>query len=206
MASISDFLSTVRDATLRGSALDGQAAQAFVRAVEFIEQNYNLPYMRRTIEQSCTSEFTLTGDDAALLKMVQELRWFDTDSIKYQIRQVDPDQLLSREEGTPQGYEHFSTLDTSGAATVTLTFDTAFEEATTVTLLGYFYTKIDLTAPATQSVWLINRAQSALLARTMINLAPIMRDPTVLQMYMGLWQESIGTLIGAVSAQEQGNR
>ena len=203
---ITEFLAVVRNATLRGNALDQQAANAFVQAVEFIEQNYDLPYMRRVITQSCTDSFVLTGDDAAQLKSIEELRWFDADSRKYRMKQISPDQLVSREAGTPQGFEYFTETTTAGATTVTLEFDTTFEETTNVSLLGFFYTKVDLTAPSVQNIWLINRAQSALLARTMINLAPIMRDPGVMQMYQALWQESVGVLIAAVSSLEQGSR
>lgn len=204
---ITEFLSDVRLATLRGTSLDAQAARAFVNAVRFIEQNYDLPYMRREVTESCTSAFVLTGVNAATLKTVQELRWFDGDGVKNRIHQIDPDQLVSRtlDDGA-RGYEFFTARDGGGNVTTTLQFDAAFTEATDVTLLGYFYSVVDLTAPSEQDNWLINNAHELVLARTMIGLAPIMRDPIVLQMYQQSWQENVGVLIGAASSLEQGSR
>ncbi len=203
---ITEFLAVVRNATLRGTALDTQAASAFRQAIRFIERNYDLPYMRRIITADCTSEFSLTGTDARLLKTIQQLRWFDSDALRKSIVQIDPYELKSRETGVPAGYEYFTETASDGSVTITLLFDTEFEETTEVELLGYFYSNIDLTSPGNSSLWLVENAEDAVLARTMINLAPIMRDSAVLQMYQALWQESIGTLIGAVSSLEQSAR
>ena len=197
----------MRGNTLRGNALDAQAARAFVRAVEFIEQNYSLPYMRRRlVPQACTTKYTLTGADAERLKSVEELRYFDGDGAKHRIQQVSPDEIVSNRQGISRGFEQFSSTDGGGVMTVELIFDAPFSPAQDVELQGFFYSTVDLSAPGDQSLWLINRAQSALMARTMINLAPVMRDTTVLQMYQALWQESIGALIGAVSEGEQAGR
>lgn len=205
---ISEFLAIVRGATLRGTALDTQAGNAFKQAVRFIERNYSLPYMRRLVTVSgVTSAITLTAADAAQLKSIQRVRWFDSDSQERQIVQIDPDQLVSREPGNdPAGYEFFTSTSALGVVTTTLTLDVPFETATDVEILAYFYSTVDLTLPSDQSLWLLEHATDAVLSRTMINLAPIMRDPTVLQMYQALWQENIGTLIGAVSEAEQGAR
>lgn len=203
---ITEFLDVVRAATLRGNALDSQIGYAFRQAVGFIERNYNFPYMRSIITQSVTTGVLLTGDEAKYLKAIQRVRWQDSSGNWQSIVQIDPDQLVSDEGDNPSGYEYFETTDSTGAKTVTLTFDVAFEDATTVELLCYSYTEVDLGNPGNQGIWLINHAEDALLHRTMINLAPVLRDATVLQMYQQLWMESSKTLIGAADSLEQGAR
>lgn len=206
MTTLADFQTVVRGAVRRGTSLDVEIGTATRRAIEFIEKNFNLPYMRKKLTQSVTSSISITGDDGQYLKSVQFVRWQDSDGFWYWIRQIDPDQLVSNEGTTPSGYEHTIEADGLGALTHTLTFDAAFETATTVEVMIYRFTKVDLTNAGDSSIWLVNNAESALLARTMLNLAPIMREPQVMQMYQMLWQEEQKTLIGAADALEQGNR
>jgi hypothetical protein len=206
MPTLGEFQTIVRGAVRRGNSLDAEIATATKRAVEFIEQNYNLPYMRKVLTDTVTDEFVIDGTDGQTLKSIQIVRWEDSAGAWRRIVQIDPDQLLSTDGDHPSGYEHIISSDTLGVLTHTLEFDAPFTEATEVEVLGFFKTVVNLTNPSDASIWLVNNAEGALLARTMINLAPIMREPQVMQMYNMLWQEEQKVLIGAADALEQGNR
>jgi hypothetical protein len=206
MPTLGEFQTIVRGAVRRGNSLDAEIATAAKRAVEFIEQNYNLPYMRKVLTDTVTDEFVIDGTDGQTLKSIQIVRWTDLGGVWRRIVQIDPDQLLSTGGEWPSGYEHIIASDTLGAVTHMLEFDAPFPEATEVEVLGFFKSVVNLTNPSDASIWLVNNAEGALLARTMINLAPIMREPQVMQMYNMLWQEEQKVLIGAADALEQGNR
>jgi hypothetical protein len=206
MPTLSDFFATVSDTALRGNALDGAIPGAVKRAIEFIERNYNLPYMRKLETKTVTDEIVIDGVLGQNLKSVQAVRWQDSDSVWQKIVQIDPDQLLSSDGLWPAGYEHLVETDSAGVTTHTLRFDSAFEEATEVEILAWQLTPIDLENPSVADVWLVNQAQDTLLARTMVNLAPVMREPQLMQMYQQLYMEGIKTLVGSTDALEQGNR
>jgi hypothetical protein len=206
MPTLADFYTLVNQSALRGTALDAQIPGATSRAIEFIERNYNLPYMRRTTTKSVTNELVIDGDDGQNLKSIQIVRWQDDDSNWRRIVQIDPDQLLSSDAEWAAGYEHFINTTTAGVTTHTLRFDAAFTEATDVEVMFWKMTRIDLTNPSAADVWLVNNAQDTLLARTMVNLAPIMREPQLMQMYQQLYMEGVKTLVGSADALEQGNR
>jgi hypothetical protein len=205
MSTFADFQTLVREAVRRGNSLDIEIASASKRAIEFIEKNYNLPYMRRVLTQTVTNEAVIDGADGNLLKSVQYVRWQNPCGWQ-RIVQIDPDQLLSAEGLWPAGYEHLISSDGVGNTTHTLRFDASFAEPTEVEILIYRYSSIDLTNPSDADLWLVNKAEGALLARAMINIAPIMREPQVFQMYQQLWQEEQKTLQHAVHELEQGNR
>jgi hypothetical protein len=206
MATFADFQAIVRAAVRRGDSLNVEIASAAKRAIEFIEKNYNLPYMRRVLEQTVTNEAVISGADGNLLKSVQYVRWIDSCGTWHRIVQIDPDQLVSNNGVVASGYEHLIESDGVGNITHRLVFDAAFATPTDVEILIYRYSRIDLTNPSDADLWLVNNAEGALLARTMINLAPIMREPQVFQMYQQLWQEEQNTLQYAVHELEQGNR
>ena len=205
MPTLSNFYTLVSQSVLRGTALDAQIPGAVSRAVEFIERNYNLPYMRHTLTKSVTNEFVIDGDAGQNLKSIQIVRWQDQSAWR-RIVQIDPDQLLSSDANWAAGYEHFVNTTTAGITTHTLRFDAAFAVATTVEVMFWKMTQIDLANPSVADVWLVNNAQDTLLARTMVNLAPIMREPQLMQMYQQLYMEGIKTLVGSADALEQGNR
>lgn len=205
MPTFADFQTSVREAVRRGNSLDIEIASASKRAVEFIERNYNLPYMRKVLTQNATDEVRITGEDGNYLKSVQYVRWANPCGWQ-RIVQIDPDQLLSAEGLWPAGYEHLVENAGVGNTEHVLKFDAPFETATDVEILIFRFTRIDLTNPSDANIWLVNNAEGALLARTMINMAPIMREPQVMQMYQMLWQEEQKTLIHAAHELEQGNR
>lgn len=205
MPTLSDFFQVVNGAVLRGNALDNQIPHATRRAIQFLEQNYNFRYMRRLITKNVTSEVLLDGDEGLLLKKVEFVRWDNCGAWQW-IRQVDPDQVVSNEGLWPSGYLHFTETQSGGGLHQRLVFDAPFEAATDVELACYFFTKVDLLNPSDDTIWLVNNAENVLLARTMINLAPIMREPQIMQMYMTLFEAEIKTLVGADDALEQGNR
>jgi len=207
---LSDFIAVVRSATLRGNALDAQIGPAIRRAVLFIESNYNMPYMRRKIDVAVAVDDTAvvlndTTHQAGRLKSIERVR-FNDGGDWYYLKQVDSWQLVSNEAEAPVAFELTSTLSAAGATEVTLTFDSAWAEAQTLEIWGFWRTEIDLTNPSSAGIWLINNAEDVLLARTMMNMAPVMRDPQVLGMYQQLWMEGQQTLIAAVDAMEQGAR
>ena len=206
MPTLSAFYTTVSQAALRGAALDAQIPGAVSRAVEFIERNYNLPYMRRTLTQSVVGEVLISGTDGNTLKSVQIVRWQDSDSRWRRIVQIDPDQLLSSDALQPAGYEHFIESDNGGNQTHRLRFDAAFQAATNVEVMFWAFSRLDLANPSAANIWLVNNAQDALLARTMYNLAPIMREPQLMQMYSMQFAEAVKTLTGSLHELEQGNR
>lgn len=203
---ITEFLDMVNRSVRRGDSLNTEIATAFVSAVRFIERNWNFHYMRRTLTQTVTDSVSITGTDAATLKSIQQVRWQDDSGVWYPIVQVDPDQIVSDVANFPEGYLYSESTDDTGAKTITLTFDAPFAEATEVEVIAHFFTQIDLNSPGNSGIWLLNHAEDAVLHRTMINMAPIMRDMQLLQMYNLMWQESQKTLMGMAAELEQGNR
>lgn len=204
---VSDFFTTVSGAIRRGTALDAEIPGAFRQALQFIEQNYALPYMWKKSTLSvaaATREFVWSGTDANSLRNIRNIRWLNTIGEWNHLKQVDELDFRST-EGTPEGYIMMTEMDTGGVQSRRFEMDAAFDEATSLTISAYHFTRWN-GDQAVGNIWLINNAESAIMARTMINLSPHLRDPQVMQMYQALWAESLIVLRAAAAAEEEANR
>lgn len=190
----------------RGSSLNAVLDSAIHNALGYIEANYNLKYMRFqtqiNMNQGSTS-FLWTGAIANGLKVLREFYGFENNGDKWHLRQITPEQLRSNTGDRPTGFWLNPDLQLDGSVKQLMTFDCPFKEVMTpLTAWGYMYrgwSGNDLDS----NVFLINRFEQLVLARCMMQLAPIMRDPQILQMWGSLFQDNVGTLL---LAQDEGER
>lgn len=203
MPTVAEFFDELRGAIKRGAALDADLPRAFISALRFIEQNYNLSYMRKVETASVTAGATtleILDEATRSLKSLYKLGYQAVDGTWYYLRQVDPGEFKDNSGTAPAGY-----ILTRLADRWVLTFDRSWPEARTLTLWRYDFT-VWVSDTSISSLWLVNNASQALLARCMIYLAPVMRDPQLMQMYNQLWLEAATVMIQADGELAQGNR
>lgn len=192
MAAVSDLFAEVRGVAKRGTSLDGDLPYAFKTALAFLEQNYSWSYLLEVSTHTLPAGDTyLDLPDTATRRMKAPRKLgYKTDAGDWvYLQQVEPGRFSSDEGEYPTGY--VLTRTTTGWR---FTFDCTLSEQTTFTLYAYYFTEWAGDETDT-SVWAVNYARPALVARMMICLAPIMRDSAMLQMFNQLWLESITTLV-----------
>lgn len=209
MPTVQEFFSTIRGVVRRGTALDSELPRVFRQSLRFIEQNYSLPYMRRRLYVTVAvddEDLLISGSDGNMLKSIKMVRYQSSDGEFHRVKQVEPGDISSTDsDGNPIGYELYSEPQADGTQAWRLRFDTSWKEAVTLEIVLHVFTDWSGDEMA-GNIWLLNHAEQALLARCMLNLAPIMRDVAVMQMYQQLWLEGVGVMIAAASELEQDNR
>ena len=192
MTAVSDLFAEVRGVAKRGTSLDGDLPYAFKTALAFLEQNYSWSYTLRvsTIVVAANATHLDLADTATRRMKAPRKLGYQTDAGDWvYLQQVEPGRFSSGEGEFPSGY--VLTRTTTGWK---FTFDCTLSEQTTFTLYAYYYTVWGGDETDT-SIWAVNFARPALVARMMICLAPIMRDSAMQQMFTQLWLESITTLV-----------
>lgn len=205
---VSTFFSQVSSVIRRGTTLDADIPAAFAGALQFIEQNYSLAYMRRVSTLAVSPlvrSFTWSGLNAASLKSIHQIRWLDDDSRWNRLIKVEELDFVDTSGPIPSGYIVNKEIAMDGTESQVFEMDSYFSEATELNITAYHFTKWTGDTAAA-NIWLLNNAQQLMLARTMINIAPIMRDGDLLSMYQASWQEHVATLIQWQDEEEQANR
>jgi hypothetical protein len=198
---VDDLFSTLRGIAKRGTALDSDMPSAFRKALGFVEQNYNWSWLLTKRELTVAAGATtleIADSATSRMKNLESVGYQDEDGGWHYLRRVDPGDFRSS-EGPPAGY-----VLTRGSDAWLLTFDAAWAEETELTLYTY-----DLTiwsGNTSDELHTVQELEDAITARCMIYLAPIMRDPALLQMYNMQWLEAITVAINTDGARTQGGR
>jgi hypothetical protein len=203
---VAQFFTTVRNAVARGASLDGSFPAALRTALRAVEDNYNLRYMRRMNTYSVAkgdTTLTIYGDVATTLKTIRDLYYFDSAGFRKPLAQINPEQQLTNTGDYPVGFIMTQVQQIDGTVQVTLTFDAPFDAARTLTMHSFNYTGWTGDTGAA-NLWLVNNAETLMLAGCMTYLAPIMRDTTLMQMYGAMYQKALGELLKAQDDLERG--
>jgi hypothetical protein len=168
------------DATLRTSAVR--------QAVQFIERNWTLQYMKRFVtfsfDTASTEPRALTPPSRP--KSIKFVRIIKADGTFHYIKRVNPRDVIGVEVKIPDGFW----LD----AFDFIWFDNTPDQDYSAEML--YIQKTDWDGVQDNGThWLIDNAEDTLLARAILQLAPSIREPKLIAWYDKLWQEGIRTLL-----------
>ncbi|MBA4275095.1 MAG: hypothetical protein C0436_05515 [Alphaproteobacteria bacterium] len=203
---VQNFFNTVRATHARGTSLDALLPSALHNALQYIESNYNLSYMRNlwTFQVSSgASRYTWVTENASSLKTMRALYYYDNAGTKKDLRQVPISEITSNTGDMPTGFFIIPKPQADGSIRQEINFDCAWPEAQTLYAFAYNYygwNKNELDS----GVVLINTAEQLVLARMMMQLAPVMRDPQLVQLWGALFQDNINVLLQAQDEFERG--
>jgi hypothetical protein len=205
--SVQQFLTTLRATHARGNSLDGLLHSALHNALKYIEDNYNLKYMRfntTIIMNAGSTSFTWSGDLANNLKVLRSLWSFDSNGVRQNLKQITPEAWTSNVGDSPVGFMLRSEQQLDGTVNQIITFDTSFKAPQT-TLNGWGYVNRGWDGNIlSQNVYLINRYEQLVMARCMMQLAPVMRDQAILTMWGSLFQDNLQMLLQREDEFERG--
>lgn len=185
---LQDFHQLVRDTIKRGSSLDHLIPHATRQAARHIERNFTLQYMRRF--QSFTFEQTKQSIafPSTRFKQVTFIRVIEADGMySPPLKLVDPIQLgmLPTEQPDAFWLDGFKAIWFNSIADQNYTMQ-----------MGWIEYTLWPTGSGDEP-WLLAHAEDCMLAATVVRMAPQMRDPIIQQMYSGLFDLSIKSLIDA---------
>lgn len=191
------FHTLVRNSIARGTSMDDMIPLAVRQAVRWLERNYSLGYMHKF------KTFTLLSSGAdprivamphARVKAVKFLRLLLPTGQYAYLTQVMGQEVDSPEGDIPAGY---------WVEGERLWLDTPPKEDFPAELLWVEYTEWPTVGTAEH--WLLNHAEDVLLAQTVLQLGPQLRDDKLMGLYKGLRDEGLRTLTLAEDERNQSN-
>lgn len=200
---LAQFKTKVSQAINRGDTLDAHIDTALQHAIEFIEQNNTLKYMERFVQfqidpnLSQPRAISLPDEFVKSFVFVRIVTPTANGGDFHFIDQIDPQDSKYYDSGIPDHYW----VDGVGY----LWLDRVPAELYEAEMLYNRYTDYS-TLTANSTHWLITRANGLLLAQTMIQMAPWMRNKEILQFYKELRGESLKTLLLADEEMRQSGR
>lgn len=195
---LTDFYAMVRTAHGRGTSLDALLPRFVEQACLWMERNNSMKYMEREGDVLLAADSTFPDTMVLPNCRVKAVRWVRTlvgsdaacTSWNY-FRKLDPrEQRSDRMETFPRGYwqSGHSTIRISGPV----------EEDTTFSVGWYQYTDWPTEDNDGECAhWLIVNAHDLMLAQTMIQLAPVLRDKGLLDTWGPVRDQALKTLVQA---------
>jgi len=190
---LGEFHTMVRDIIKRGDRLDAQIVAKTREAARFIEQNFSMKYMEqyKTFQlDSEAGEPRFMPIPSSRLKAFIFIKLFANEEWRDVVQRDPRGMAISQTAGIPS--EYFL----QGKTGMWLNCPPADDYDGQ--LMFHEYTEWP-TDEDTDDIWLIEHAQEALLAQTILKMIPILRDPTMKAEYEAVWQSSIKTLLLAES-------
>jgi hypothetical protein len=168
MATLADFYDRVSNAIRRGSIYNSVIANYTYEAMEELEQRHSFRHMWEVQDKTVT-----TGNrDMTFTDRIKSIRFIrranDDGSLSY-VSKVEPEDVSGVETGFPDGYFFKSTTE--------IRFDNEMDQDYTFEVGWYKFT-----TPADDMVWLTHM-RGLLLAATIVEMAPLLRDPDLVQLY-----------------------
>lgn len=194
---LAQFHTLLDDFSDEGGLQDGRIPTLVRQAVLHFERNYNFQYMKRTT----TLSFPIAAEP-----VMQSLGKFVKAIMSIEVR--DP--------GTTKGLKRVAITEDSHAVLDDQEFEEKFPVLKMVASTGdtLIAPMVAMTAAKDLHVWyvstttdwpvdhfdlythpLIDRAEDVLLARCMVQMSSVTKDPELLQFYQGLYQEGLKTLL-----------
>jgi len=184
---LGELTTLVSSSIARGTSLDTQIPNFIRMAARWLERNHSFKYMERFGQFS----FDISANEPRRLslpnsrvKKIEMARGVLTDGSFQKQKQIDPEELNSIQVGMPKSFW----LDGVNC----LVFDKTPDENYTEELKWIEFTSWPTDAAA--ETWLLVHAEDLLLARTMLHMAPFMRD----QKLKTYWQELASTSLTTV--------
>lgn len=184
---LGEFHSLVKDEVKRGDSLDSIIPLRVKLAVQFLERNYSMEYMRSfmeaTLDPNVSSPKVITLPAAT--KSVRFLRAVGTTNYHYLKHGGSKDQQVVYDEGLP---EHFWKL---GLSQVILDRkpDKAYK------LEGELILYTDWPTATNSTPWLLQHGLDLLLAQTMLHMGNFLRDDQIIKQYRGSRDEALRTMM-----------
>lgn len=181
---LGDFHSVISNEANKGSSFSDVIPAKVRQAARWVERNATLKYMERFVEASLSDR--CWNFPTTRIKSIIFVRHLLENGKYKQIIQVDPQQVVSIDEGIPDGFwidgdDHFW-------------FD-AFPSEGNLELELLLVEYSDWPTDLTKTHWLIDNAEDLLIAQTMILLAPTAREPEWIGMYTKSRDEALRTLL-----------
>lgn len=184
---LSELHTLVSSAVARGTTLDATIPNFVRMAARWIERNRTYKYMERFGDFA----FDTTADyprritfPTDRVKRFNFLRGVNSDGSFQNQKQIDPQELNSIEEGMPKSFW----MDGVNY----LVFDKTPDEDYAEEIAWEEYTAWPTDDDSEN--WLLRNAEDLLLARTMMNLSPFLRDKKVADYWTELFQSSLITV------------
>lgn len=196
---LSTFYSDISQIIKRGSSLDGVIPGATRRAVKAIERRLTFDFMkdyyRETLAADASAIQNWASIDKNRIKSIKSVRLVGDDDSSYWLKKDDERYVPTREIGIPTTYWL--------SAIKEVHFDTIADRAYTVEFRLAAYTAWPTQLSAEPAI-LMNH-EDLVLYRTMVELAPVMRDPGMISLYKGLYDDAIASAAEAEVDQEEDN-
>lgn len=189
---LSEFHDAVRGLCKRGTSLDGDIPGAVRRAALATERRFTFSHMREyvdnTLAAGSSSIVNWSGLSLKRIKTVLSCRIVDgstTDTIW--IKREDERNFLDKPTEQPRRFWQNKNNEVFFNSIADQTYNLKFRLA--------LYSEWPTVLSAEPA--LLDEAEDLVMYRTMMNLAPIMRDPAIGSMYNQLWLTEIGALVEA---------
>lgn len=190
---LGEFHTVVQTEANKGTTLSGVIPSRVRMAARWLERNYTLKYMEQYKKASLADGCVRLPN--TVIKTINFIRYYK-DSKWHYIKQIDPRQERTRETAFPTGFW----IDGVEA----IRFDAWPDEQLEVFIGVAEYTIWPTELTATH--WLLDNAEDALLAKTMMLLAPHARESRWLELYRDMMEGGIRTLLLADEELRQGAR
>ena len=195
MTTLAVFHTLVSAEVNRGTDHDTAIISYTRRAARWIERNYSFSYMDNFATGSLATTRTLSLP--ARLKKIDMFRIVDSDNEYSNLELIDPYQLDSTESGEPTAYWY--------NADTTIYLDKTPEETYSYEMQRVQYTSWP--TDTSQSPWLCENAEDALLAQTIVMMKALLKlDDKLVRDWEKLRDEGLRTLFLADQEMRQANR
>jgi hypothetical protein len=179
------FKDNIRLEANKGSSLDSIIPAKIRQAAFFLEDNYDLPYMRRFVEFSTSAR---SFQQPERIKAIEWLRLVQKDGYFRYLPHVESQDISRRRDAEPEGWW----LD----ANEYLWFDNAPTEELTFEMVYTRFT--DWPTDDDASPWLLRFGEQAMVGQTMLLLLPYMREVELGQSYKLMRDEALNTMLRRV--------
>jgi hypothetical protein len=188
--SIATFEARVSRAIKRGKVYDNDIPAYAKDAVKTLEKGHNWKHM--WTEEDVALATGVNYREIDLLKSCQWIKLKTDDGVYHPVKKVSPIQLWALEEGSPGGY-WMSDL-------TTVQFDRTPNSDLTLRYGYYLYSEYDDDLP-----WL-NLDEGLLMAQTMLEMAPLLKNPAFVSMYSPIVAAKLELLVTAEVEAEYGGQ
>ena len=184
-----DFHTLVRDTIKRGTSLDSLISTAARQSARLVERNYTLQYMRRYVTFSldpAADKPRAIPFPSVRVKSIRFIKLILDDGTFSFVEKADPRQLVETATELPTHYW----LD----AFDNIWFNNTPDQVYPAEMDAVQFT--DWSAlTSTSTHWLLDNADDLLLAQTMLQLSPQIRDDKMMALYKVLRDDALRTLL-----------
>jgi hypothetical protein len=197
----------IKRAIARGGGYDTSIPSYAAAAVRWLENNYDWNYMYGLVDIPAAD---LQGESHVTLQRLKKedesgFILFDTEGGETKLVQVSRSEVLSiTPSATPAGY--WKGAPSNGGSDKLIFFDATFPSDTDLRMevWGWFFT--DYPTDTASTIWLSVNAPTLIIARTMLSLYGILRDPSIPQLWQPIFDAELRSALLADDAAKEASR